>query len=86
MRGFYMYMPYDAFYARAPVLGMQHDLCKAMEKGFPPVVLFDNWKAWDHFAPADYMPCLIEILKERYTKAPIDEKLFVRNDRVPSHW
>jgi hypothetical protein len=85
MRGFYMYLPYDALYARNPVLGVQHDLCPAMQKEPPPVVLFDNWKVWNHFAPADYMPCVIDILRQGYTVSSLSRELYIRNDRVPIH-
>jgi hypothetical protein len=86
----YEYLPADALYAHAPMLGEQRDLCAILDKSPPPVIVFDNWVVWGTYKPIDYMPCLFKVLAAKYTYIPEagDEgaeaaKLYVRNDRVP---
>ena len=86
MKGFYEYLPDDALYAQHPVFGITRDLCDAMRTDPPPVVIFDNWKVWDRYSPAQYMPCLIKVLDTQYTRSTADRTLFVRRDRVPANW
>jgi hypothetical protein len=81
MPGFYEYLPWDAAYAPNPWFGRQHDLCAALQTDPPPLIAFDNWKVWDRYAPADYMPCVLRIMAERYRQLPDLPTLYVRMDR-----
>ena len=83
MKGFYEYLPDDALYAGHPILGIKRDLCKALHSDPPPVVIFDDWKVWDYYAPEDYMPCVVKALHTEYARSSVYPTLFVRHDRVP---
>jgi hypothetical protein len=82
MQGFYEWLPWDADYARDPVLGRPHDLCAALDAAPPPVILFDNWVVWDQFAPKHYMPCVVALLATHYVREPAYPTMFVRLDRA----
>jgi len=85
----YEYLPTDAYYAKAPMLGEQRDLCDILARSPPPVIVFDNWAVWGVYRPRDYMPCIFTVLAERYKyiPEPFDTqpdapKLYVRSDRA----
>jgi hypothetical protein len=86
----YEYLPADALYSTAPMLGEQRDLCAILKNAPPPVIIFDNWLVWGQVRPIDYMPCLFATLAASYRHIPEpgDEgaeaaKLYVRNDLAP---
>ena len=83
MLGCYEYLPDDALYASQPVFGIRRDLCKALQNDPPPAIIFDDWKVWNYYSPATYMPCVVRELFEFYTRSPTYPLLFVRRDRVP---
>ena len=82
MNGYYEYMPWDAAYAKSPWFGRKRDICVDLAKSPPPVVAFDNWKVWDTYAPADYMPCVLRILATKYRQSAEDPRLYFRLDRM----
>ena len=82
MRGYYLYLPWDADYARKPWFGVTHDLCVDMQKNPPPVVYYNGWVVWDRYDPRTYMPCVLGVIAKLYVPAPGAADFFVRRDRL----
>jgi hypothetical protein len=80
MKKYYIYLPWEADYARSPWLGFRRDLCVDLAHRPPPVVYFDNWKVWDTYPPDQFMPCVIRILGEGYHRDNQFPALYIRND------
>jgi hypothetical protein len=80
--GFYEYLPWDATYAaEQPWFGRPRDLCATLDTSPPVLIYFDNWKVWDRYAPADYMPCVLRVLDGRYRRSEAFPELYIRSDR-----
>jgi hypothetical protein len=85
MSGFYEYLPWDAAYARHPWFDRPRDLCIALQTAPPPLIYltnFDNKKIWNKYVPADYMPCVLHIIAERYQQLQDFPQLYIRLDRL----
>jgi hypothetical protein len=85
MRKYYEYLPWEADYAKAPLLGRDRDLCADLRSNPPPVIYHDHWTVWDRYPTASFMACVDDILAERYTRHPALRGLYVRNDRAAEH-
>jgi len=81
VRGFHEYLPWEADYARHPMLGRARDLCATLTTALPPVIWYDDWAIGDR-TPASFIPCLPGILADHYVRDVHDGLLFVRLDRV----
>jgi hypothetical protein len=64
--GAYYYLPWQAAYNRAPVLGYRLDPCADLERAPPKLIVWDRWPVWDRYDVADYAPCLVEIMQRDY--------------------
>jgi hypothetical protein len=64
--GAYYYLPWQAAYNRAPVLGYRLDPCADLERAPPKLIVWDRWRVWDRYDVADYAPCLVEIMQRDY--------------------
>lgn len=82
MRGYVIYLPWDADYARHPWHGYTHDICVDMRRNPPPVVFDNNWVVWNRYDPRRYMACVTDILRDLYTPAPGVANFYVRKDRL----
>ena len=82
MRGYYLYLPWDADYARRPWFGVTHDLCVDLQKDPPPVVFYNGWVVWDQYDPRVYMKCVLDVIAKLYVPAPGAPDFFVRRDRL----
>jgi hypothetical protein len=82
MKGYVIYLPWDADYARHPWFGVQHDLCADIRRDPPPVIYDNGWVVWNLYDPARYMACLQPILATRYTPMPGAPFFYVRTDRM----
>jgi hypothetical protein len=84
MDRYYEYLPWDAEYARSPFPGAERDLCVDLARSPPPLIAFDNWKVWGAYAPADFMPCVLEILTKEYRRSSVTPTLtlYLRVDRA----
>ena len=82
MERYVFYLPWDADYARHPVLGVTHDLCADLPRDPPPVIYYNGWTVWGKYDPAKYMACLLPILAEKYRPMPGAPYFYVRADRM----
>ncbi len=82
MRGYVLYLPWDADYARSPWWGVQHDLCADLRRRPPPVIYDNNWIVWNRYDPRIYMACVAGVLHDLYMPAPGAADFYVRKDRV----
>ncbi|WP_058553679.1 hypothetical protein [Thiohalocapsa sp. ML1] len=64
--GAYYYLPWQAAYNRAPVLGYRLDPCADLERAPPKLIVWDRWPVWDRYDVADYAPCLVELMQRDY--------------------
>jgi hypothetical protein len=72
--GAYYYLPWQAAYNRAPVLGAAVDPCVDLAEAPPKVMAWDRWKVWGHYDVAEYAPCLVEVMERDYvsiTRTPL---------------
>ena len=87
MNGFYAYFPWDADYAKAPWFNRPRDVCLALKRTPPPVIVYNDYPIWG-YAPASYIPCLLPLLKADYVEdarlQDVHGRLFVRRDRASS--
>jgi hypothetical protein len=64
--GAYYYLPWQAAYNEAPVLGYQIDPCADIAAAPPKIIAWDHWRVWDRYDVSDYAPCLVEIMRRDY--------------------
>jgi hypothetical protein len=64
--GAYYYLPWQAAYNRAPVLGYRLDPCADLAAAPPKLIVWDRWPVWEQYDVADYAPCLVEIMQRDY--------------------
>lgn len=64
--GAYYYLPWQAAYNRAPVLGYILDPCADLTTAPPKLIVWDRWKVWERYDVADYAPCLVEIMRRDF--------------------
>ena len=76
------YLPWDADYARHPVLGLDRDLCADVARDPPPVIYDNNWIVWNKYDPRRYAACLSPILAKLYRPMPGEAYFYVRADRM----
>jgi hypothetical protein len=77
------YLPFQAEYDRAPILGRVVDLCGDIGRVRPPVILLMEVPMGIWGPPSQYKPCLPEVLARDYTPLPNIPYFFVRRDRFP---
>jgi hypothetical protein len=82
MEHYGFYLPWDADYARHPVLGVTHDICADLPRDLPPVIYYNGWTVWGKYDPAKYMACLLPILADKYRPMPGAPYFYVRADRM----
>ena len=82
VRGFHEYLPWEADYARHPMLGRPRDLCATLLASPPPVVWFDGWVVAGRYKPETFIPCLGGVLVGSYARDAVNGQLFIRKDRV----
>ncbi len=78
------YLPWDADYAKAPWFDRDRDLCIDMTKSPPKLVYFDDWIVWGRWHMADYAPCFIQILHDKYQRQKDFPDLYLRRDHPAS--
>ncbi len=83
VRGFHEYLPWEADYARHPIAGRLRDLCVTLRADPPPVIWYDGWVVEGRWAPPSFIPCITEVLADRYVADLSNEALFIRSDRGP---
>jgi hypothetical protein len=64
--GQYYYLPWQAAYAREPVLDRRLDLCRDLAVAPPKVLVWDQAPLWDKYALVDFEPCVIEHMQRDY--------------------
>ena len=82
MRKYYEYLPWEADYARAPLLGHERDLCVDLAATPPPIVYYDHWTVWNAIPASQFMPCVDAILSRLYLRHAAFPDLYVRRDRA----
>jgi hypothetical protein len=82
MRGYYVYLPWDADFGKQPVLGLRHDICADLPKSPPPALYYDGAIIGNKYDPAHYMPCVRSLIARSYQTMPGEMNFYVRNDRV----
>ena len=78
--GHFYYLPWQAEYNHASVLGYKIDICKDIEALRPPVIWLDNWKVWDTYALDQYEPCVPDLIKRHYTPLSGHGGFYIRKD------
>jgi len=78
--GHYYYLPWQARYAEAPVLGRAIDLCGDLRRTRPPAVFYDDQPVWGLYDPDEYAPCLRALLLEQYVALGFPPGVWVRAD------
>lgn len=76
--GHYYYLPWQAAYNKKPFMGVKIDLCRDIERVAPRFIMYDAWRVWGEYDPADYEPCLPKVIAERYEKDSGVEYLYRR--------
>jgi hypothetical protein len=82
MRGYYIYLPWDADFGRRPVLGLNHDLCHDLAKNPPPVLYYNGWVVWGRYDPRHYLSCVLDVIGQLYKPMPGEADLYIRTDRL----
>lgn len=78
--GHYYYLPWQAAYNQASLLGYKIDLCKDIVTNRPTVIWFDNWSVWGKYTIDQYEPCVFKLIKENYVQINGDNPFHVRSD------
>jgi hypothetical protein len=77
--GHYYYLPWQAAYNHASVLDYKIDICKDIIANKPSVIYFYYQKVWGKYAIDKYEPCIIDLIKNRYSRLP-GGNFYIRND------
>jgi hypothetical protein len=80
--GDYYYLPFQAEYDRAPILGRAIDLCGDIERVRPAVILMVDFPVGVWGSLSQYKPCVAQLLARDYTPLPTIPFLYERRDRV----
>jgi len=68
MDRYFYYLPWDADYARAPVLGQTHDICADLPKNLPALIHYNHWSVAPNMELETYAPCFTSILADHYLR------------------
>ena len=82
MERYVYYLPWDADYAKHPVLGLTHDICADLPRDPPVVIFYNRLSVWGKYDPAKYMPCLLPILATKYRPMEGAPDYYVRADHA----
>jgi hypothetical protein len=80
--GDYYYLPFQAEYDRAPILGWEINLCGDIERVRPAVILMVDFPVGVWGPLSQYKPCVAQLLARDYTRLPTIPFLYERRDRV----
>lgn len=82
IKKYHAYLPWEADYAKHPVVGYERDICVDLPQNPPPVIYFDNWTVWGIWKPESFMGCVVHLLDMQYDLLPGIPNVYVRKDRL----
>jgi hypothetical protein len=81
----FFYLPWQADYNRAPILGIKSDACHDIAQVQPKLITVNRWLVWRRFPWEDYGGCIELALAEWYVPAQQSARIYIRRDVAAAH-